>query len=106
MEFVENIRWRRGEPIDEMERNCILLYSGMNYTDQQIAQMLGRDITTVRQWLKRFYETGKMHAGKTSGRRRKTTREEDLDIVFAANENPFRTRLEIREASGVHLTLK
>jgi len=35
-----------------------------------------------------------MHAAKTSGRRRKTTRDEDLDIVFAANENPFRTRLE------------
>ncbi len=48
MEFVENIRWRRGQSIDEIERNCILLYDGMNYTDQQIAQMLGRDIRTVR----------------------------------------------------------
>jgi hypothetical protein len=47
-----------------------------------------------------------MHVAKTSGRRRKTTRDEDLDIVFAANENPFRTRLEIRETSGVDLTLK
>jgi 7,8-dihydro-6-hydroxymethylpterin-pyrophosphokinase len=56
--------------------------------------MLGRDIRTVRQWLKRFYETEKMHVAKTSGRRRKTTRDQDLDIVFAANENPFRTRLE------------
>jgi hypothetical protein len=44
MEFVENIRWRRGEPIYEIERNCMLY--GINYTDQQIAQMLGRDITT------------------------------------------------------------
>jgi transposase len=66
--------------------------------------MLGRDIRTVRQWLKRFYETGKIHVAKTSGRRRKTTR--DLDIVFAANENPFRTRLEIRDTSGVDLDLK
>ncbi len=94
MEFVESIRWRRGQQIDEIEGICILLYYGMNYTDQQIAQMLGRDIRTSKQRLKRFYETGKMHAGKTSGCRRKTTREEDLDIVFAANENPFKTRLE------------
>ncbi len=54
----------------------------------------------------RFYETGKMHTWKTSGRRRKTTREEDLNVVFAAIETPFRTRLEIREASGVDLALK
>jgi transposase len=64
----------------------------MNYTDQQIAQMLGTDIRTIKQWLKRFYETGKMHAAITSRRQRKTTRNQDLDILFATKENPFRTR--------------
>jgi transposase len=51
-------------------------------------------IRTVRQWFKRFYETGKIHAAKTRGRQHKTTRDQDLDIAYAANENPFRTRLE------------
>jgi len=37
MELFENMRWRRGQSIDEIEHNCILLCDGMNYTHQQIA---------------------------------------------------------------------
>jgi transposase len=106
MEFAENIYWKNGQPIDERERNLILLFHGQNYSDQDIARMIGRDVRTVKNWLQKFHTTGKMHAGKGSGRPRKTTRDQDLDIVIAANADPFRTRLEIKRASRVNLHVK
>jgi transposase len=88
------LRILEGEEVKQLIKFNIIICDGINYTDQQIAQILGTDVRTVRQWFKRFYETGKIHEAKTSGRRHKTTRDQDLDIVYAANENPFRTRLE------------
>ncbi len=74
MEFLNNINWRRGQPIHEIERNLILLNHGRGLTNQEIENEINREVKTVKRWLNRFYTTGMFKTLPKSGRPRKNTR--------------------------------
>ncbi len=76
MEFLNTINWRRGHSIDEIE-NIILVQHGMGLPNQEIANNLIRDISTVNKWLERYNETGRLRNLPKPGRPRKTTTQQD-----------------------------
>jgi len=47
MEFLNNIHWRRGQPIDIKERNIIIKLCGAGLSNSDIALALSRDVRTV-----------------------------------------------------------
>ncbi len=59
MQFLNNINWRRGQPIHEIERNLILLNDGKGLTNQQISNEINRYVKTVKRLLNRFYTTNR-----------------------------------------------
>ncbi len=105
MEFLNNINWRRGQPIHEIERNLILLNHGRGLTNQEIENEINREVKTVKRWLNRFYTTGMFKTLLKSGRPRKTTPEQDYAIRLAAIENPRITRAETKDQLNIDLSL-
>ncbi len=57
MEFLNNIHWRRGQPIVIKERNMTINLCGAGLSNSDIALALSRDVRTVNKWYQRWCNT-------------------------------------------------
>ena len=73
MEFLNNIQWTRGQPINQIERNLIIQLHGSGLYNGAIARAISRDPRTVKRWLNRFLQTSLVNAKKPSVRQKMTT---------------------------------
>ncbi len=97
MDFLDQIVWRRGQSLHEIERYLIVFFLGANYTVTEIAFALSRSVNCIRKWINRYERTGMMATLRKTGRPRSTTADQDFDILLAAIENPFRKLNDIKE---------
>jgi len=84
----------------------ILFHSGM--TIPEVAEALECDERTVERWITRFNNTLSVTALPRPGGPRKTSRDQDIDIVadikVRTNNNQFKTAVDILNNSGLEVT--
>lgn len=106
MEFLNNIQRVNGQPLTEQERNMIIYFLGRGEPAKEIARALSLDVRSIKKWSTRFLTTGLMKVPQRTGRPRITTSQEDWNILLSATEDPFRNLLQIREQTGIDISLQ
>src|SRR5277367_4497203 len=101
MNFLNNINWKNGQPIDNKERLLILHLFSSGFTSNEIANAINRDKRTVEKWLTKWQNTGEMNHIKPTGRPRVTTPEEDFHIILSSTDNPYASLSTINENLGL-----
>jgi transposase len=95
----------------EKHWEIIFLYlhrKGPKFSIREIAKEVQCSRDTVKTWIKRYQETGDVKDKERQGRKRKTTEEEDLDIIHIAKKHRTNTLAEISTAmsrQGVDISL-
>lgn len=80
----------------DFERQYILLLHGHGYNNVQIATIIGRNESTVRRLIKKYYAEGSINRSKPSGRPRKTTATTIRYILNQVRDNRFVTARDIK----------
>ena len=82
----------------EKHWEIIFLYlhrKGPKFSIREIAKEVKCSQDTVKTWIQRYQETGDVKDKERQGRKRKTTEEEDLDIIHIAKKHRTNTLAEI-----------
>ncbi len=91
--------------IDEETRWQIVLFYYLGIALREIAFAFNCDERSAQRWIYRYETTGNVKDKPRSGRPRKTTRDEDIDIVAASKADHFRTAVEILKSSQFDITV-
>jgi hypothetical protein len=76
----------------EPELILIVVLYHMGFDPKMIAEGLGHDLRTIMRWIGRYGETGTVCTNyHLNGRLRVTSPNDDLNMVLAVMEDPFRT---------------
>ncbi|KAL7634884.1 UNVERIFIED_CONTAM: hypothetical protein RMT77_015261 [Armadillidium vulgare] len=85
-------------------RKIVKLFEA-NIPKLQIARQLGTSVQTVRKWIKRHKEDGNLRDRPSPAvKPRKTTRQQDLEIVNSVQTNPFTNAKQIKRELQLEVT--
>ncbi|KAL7630239.1 UNVERIFIED_CONTAM: hypothetical protein RMT77_019618 [Armadillidium vulgare] len=95
--------------MNKRESNLVLrgkiigLYES-NIAKLQIARQLGTSVQTVRKWVKRHEEDGNLCDRPSPAKPRKTTQQQDREIVTCVQTNPFTNAKQIKRELQLEVT--
>ncbi|KAH7937685.1 hypothetical protein HPB49_014677 [Dermacentor silvarum] len=87
--------------VPNTERQLIAELSLKQYTQRQIAEMMGRSKKTVNRIIQAYRDEGRISDAPHKRHPRATTAAQDMAILDAAQASPFSTDKEIGAAAGV-----
>lgn len=73
-----------------------------NKTVAEINEQAGFCDATIVQWINRYQATGTVDRKYSTGAKRVTTVEEDINFVAASHHDPFKSAVRIWQESGVN----
>jgi transposase len=91
--------------LPEEDRWFIVLLSHSGFTIPEIRGAIGCDERTIENWLIRYAQTGNVKAMPRTGRRRVTTRDNDIDIIARSKADSFQTAVDILNDSGLDISV-
>lgn len=86
------------------QRWSIVLLHKLKRDDAAIAQQVSCDLRSVRHWVEHYKEHGNVDDLRRSGRKRKTTAEQDAAIEREARETKFTTPRRIKRKLGLDVS--
>lgn len=96
------IRTNRNAKLTGAQKGRIIpLYFDHGHSIVDIANIMETTEVTVRKWIRRFTEFDNVDRIKPPGANRRTTREQDHDLVQYLRENPFSTATRAAALHGV-----